>query len=179
MKYLTLIILTIIAMDVKTVIDFSRNTELENWRIVDDVVMDGRSSGNFELTPGGNGRFWGEVSLDNNGGFSSVRYNFSPLEVKPYTHLEMRVKGDGKKYQLRLKNDDDNRYTYGQAFETNGEWETIKISLGDLTPIFRGRTMNLPNFDHDHIEELGILIANKKPETFELLIDKIKLVREQ
>ena len=43
------------------------------WRITDDRVMGGRSQGKFEITKQDTMRFSGNLSLENNGGFSSVR----------------------------------------------------------------------------------------------------------
>ena len=47
-----------------------------------DVVMGGKSSGSFALSPEGHGVFKGAVSLENNGGFSSLRYNCEKTTVK-------------------------------------------------------------------------------------------------
>ena len=56
--------------------DFNIKSDISNWKVVDDVVMGGRSNGNFELNKNGYGVFSGNVSLENNGGFSSLRYRF-------------------------------------------------------------------------------------------------------
>lgn len=176
MKYLIAILLTLLTMDSKTIFDFTSSSDLQNWRIVDDVVMGGRSSGNFELTAEGHGRFMGDISLENNGGFSSVRYNFSQVDVHPDDHIRVRVKGDGKQYQFRVKHNRGDRHSYLYEFETSGQWQTIDIPLHEMHPVFRGRDVNLPDFDHDKIEEIVFLIGNKKPESFELLIDRIELI---
>ena len=44
-----------------------------------------------------------------------------------------------------------------------------------MTPSFRGRKLNLPNFSEDYIEEVALLIGNKKKESFKVEIDKIEL----
>lgn len=156
--------------------DFSSNSEITNWRVVDDVVMGGRSSGNFSLTTDGHAKFSGNVSLENNGGFSSVRYGFqSQVDVQKYSKVKLKVKGDGKNYQFRIKSKSRDYYSYITSFETSGEWEEIEIKLKDLYPSFRGRKLDLPNFSGDEMEEITFLIANYKAESFELLIDKIEL----
>ena len=66
-------------------------------------------------------------------------------------------------------------YSYIQYFTTTEQWETYSIPLKDMYPTFRGYQMNMPNFDADKIEEMAILIGNKRAESFELLIDKIWL----
>jgi hypothetical protein len=60
-------------------------------------------------------------------------------------------------------------------FETSGEWQEIEISLQEMYPSFRGRILDIPNFANEYIEELNILIGNKKKEKFKLLLDKIEL----
>ena len=156
--------------------DFTTSSEIKNWRVVDDVVMGGRSSGNFSLTEDGHGKFSGNVSLENNGGFSSVRYGFqSKIDLQNYSKVKLRVKGDGKNYQFRIKAKTRDYYSYITSFETTGKWEEIEIKLKDLYPSFRGRKLDLPNFSGDEMEEITFLIANYKTESFELLIDKIEL----
>jgi len=56
--------------------DFTKESNIQNWSVVNDGVMGGLSKGNFSVNDKGDGFFTGHVSLENNGGFSSVRYNF-------------------------------------------------------------------------------------------------------
>ena len=79
---------------------------------LDDVVMGGRSSGAFSLNADGFGVFQGDVSLENNGGFSSVRYRFQTIGIKGCTRVVIRLKGDGKKYQFRIKSNSADYYSY-------------------------------------------------------------------
>ncbi|WP_034057937.1 CIA30 family protein [Lacinutrix jangbogonensis] len=158
-----------------TIFDFTKEANISNWRIVDDVVMGGRSSGNFALNKDGHGKFSGKVSIENNGGFSSLRYDMDAIDVSNHTKVSIKLKGDGKAYQFRIKHNKYERYSYITAFTTSGTWETITINLKDMYPAFRGRTLNYPNFNKNNIEELAFLIGNKKAESFELLIDSITL----
>jgi len=175
MKYLLGIIILIIAMNKQMIFDFKKDSNIQGWRIVDDNVMGGKSSGSFTLSPDHFGLFEGQISLENNGGFSSVNYRFQKLKVNKDSNIILRVKGDGKNYQLRVKDDSNTSYSYIIPFATSGEWEEIKIPLQDMYPSFRGRKLDLPNFSKDHIEELVFLIGNKKSEKFKLLIDTIVL----
>jgi hypothetical protein len=162
-------------MNTHIVFDFNKNSNIEGWRIVDDVVMGGRSSGSFKLSPKGFGLFEGQISLENNGGFSSVRYQFKKLKVNEANKIIIRLKGDGKNYQFRVKDKMNTYYSYIASFQTSGEWQDIEIPLKDMYPSFRGRKLDLPNFSHDYIEEIVFLIGNKTPEKFKLQIDKIEL----
>ncbi|WP_157558397.1 CIA30 family protein [Microscilla marina] len=177
MKYIiTAIIMTLTSTTPsKVIFNFDKNVDIEAWRIVDDVVMGGNSSGVFKLSPDGFGVFEGAVSLENNGGFSSVRYQSGKVAVAGYTKVVIKLKGDGKKYQFRLKSNANDYYSYITTFTTSGEWQEVSVPLKDLAPSFRGRMLDMPHFSSEAFEELAFLIANKKAEKFRLLIDRILL----
>tara|TARA_R110000744_G_scaffold19589_4_gene51601 strand:- start:1080 stop:1616 length:537 start_codon:yes stop_codon:yes gene_type:complete len=177
MKYLLATLVFMTLMTSKIIFDFNKDSNIKEWRIVNDGVMGGLSVGSFTLSADGHGVFKGEISLENNGGFSSVRYQFDKLRVTKESYISIKLKGDGKKYQFRVKDDSNNYYSYITTFRTSGEWEEIKISLKDMYPSFRGRKLDLPNFSKDYIEEIAFLIGNKKTENFILLIDEIALER--
>ncbi|MDI1317886.1 CIA30 family protein [Flavobacterium sp.] len=155
--------------------NFSTKSNSRDWRIIDDGVMGGKSQGNFSIDEKGNGVFEGAVSLENNGGFSSVRYQFDKVQVTPASRICLFVKGDKKEYQFRIKDNANSYYSYITTFKTSGEWEEIEIPLKDLYPSFRGRTLDLPNFSSKSFEEIVFLIGNKKNENFKLILDKIEL----
>lgn len=167
-----------LTMDSQVIYNFSKSADLKNWNIVDDVVMGGRSNGSMDISSEGHGRFRGDISLENNGGFSSVRYGFSPIKVNKNDRIRITLKGDGKRYQFRVKHRIRDYASFITNFDTSGEWQVIEFRLGDLYPTFRGRKLNRPDFDDNSIEEIRFLIGNKKPESFELLIDKIELIKE-
>lgn len=155
--------------------DFKQNADLSNWRVVDDVVMGGRSDGQFEINEKGNAIFHGKVSTENNGGFSSIRYRFNPKDVHGYSQMKIRLKGDGKRYQARVKSNKYDRHSYICHFQTTGDWQTIEISLSEMKPVFRGRELNMPNYPVEKMEEIAFLIGNKISESFKLEFDKISL----
>ena len=175
MKYLIFQFLILTTVPQMTLFDFNSESNLINWRILDDVVMGGRSDGNFQLNEDGHGLFSGNVSLKNNGGFSSVRYNFDTLNSSKYKSFQLRIKGDGKPFQFRVKSNYRQRYSYIYTFETTGEWETITIPFNKMEPSFRGYKLNQDNFDGEQMEEIAFLIGNKKEQSFMLLIDHIIL----
>ena len=157
------------------IFDFKENSNLNNWQIVDDVVMGGRSQGNFKINEFGNGVFYGNVSLENNGGFSSLRYQFDKKDISSFSKIVLRVKGEGKKYQFRIKNKIQDYYYFVIEFETSKNWQEIELEISDMYPAFRGRRLNMNNFSSDFIEEIRFLIGNKKNQSFQLEIDKIYL----
>jgi hypothetical protein len=77
-------ILLFSAISSHSIFDFNKNSEVGSWMILDDVVMGGKSSSTFKLNDEGHGEFEGERSLDNNGGFSSVRHKFETTKINIY-----------------------------------------------------------------------------------------------
>lgn len=155
--------------------DFKQTTDISDWRVVDDVVMGGRSSGVFSLNKEGNGVMQGTVSLENNGGFSSVRYSMQKKNVDAFRKVKLLLKGDGKQYQLRIKTNANDYYSYVASFNTTNEWTTIEIPFDKMYPSFRGQTLDAPNYPGKQIEEIAFLIGNKKEEAFKLEIKSIIL----
>lgn len=175
MKHLIYMILLFFSMAPKVIFDFNKNSNIQDWKIVDDVVMGGQSAGNFNLNADGFGVFEGNISLDNNGGFSSLRYRFPQIMVKNYTLISIKLKGDGKNYQFRIKSNSGDYYSYIAPFSSSGEWQELEIPLKEMYPSFRGKRLDQPNFNEGTIEEIAFLIGNKKAEKFKLMIDKIEL----
>ena len=159
-----------------TLIDFSDDDRGE-WYVINDVVMGGLSQSTIQLTGRKTGVFAGTLSMENNGGFASVRIGMGPRDLSPYAGLEIRVRGDGRSYQLRLRTDEGfDGIAYRAHFETReGEWITTRIPFDNFLPTFRGRTLNdAPALDRSGIHQLGFLLADKKPGSFSLEIDFVR-----
>ncbi|WP_438961690.1 CIA30 family protein [Nonlabens sp.] len=166
------------ATSIQTVFDFHKSADISSWRIEDDRVMGGISQGIFELNDDGHAHFHGIVTSESNGGFSSVQNNNYDLKVTPNDKIRITLKGDGHEYRFRIKDQSSSYYSYQKSFKTTGEWQEIEIQLSDMTPTFRGRKVNLPNYDQKHISQIRFLIGTKKvQESFDLLIDKIELIK--
>ncbi|MBC8757423.1 CIA30 family protein [Kordia sp. YSTF-M3] len=158
-----------------TIFDFTKTSDISNWYVVNDGVMGGLSQGKFTQNEAGNGVFSGIISLENNGGFSAIRYGIGTTDISGKNTVVIRLKGDGKKYQFRLKQNSDDRYSFVTQFETSGDWEIIEIPLKSLYPTFRGQKLTIGNFSENYLEEIGFLVGNKKREQFQLELDYIEL----
>ncbi|MBT8189154.1 MAG: CIA30 family protein [Bacteroidia bacterium] len=156
--------------------DFDKNSDMDQWYVVNDGVMGGLSKGKLELNEEGHAEFSGFVSTLNNGGFTSIRLPIESQEVSKDAMLKLTVKGDGNKYQLRIKHEQNNWWSYINYIETSEEWDTYTIPLNQFEPSFRGRKLDFPNFDKAYISEFGILIGNKKNENFSLTIDSVEII---
>lgn len=159
--------------DTLVISDFKKEIGVTNWYVVDDGVMGGLSQGDLNLNKARNLLYTGTVKTENNGGFSSIRHNFEVLDVSNYKTIKVVLKGDGKSYQFRIKDNRSQGFSYIKIFETTGEWETVEIPLDQFYPSYRGYTLDKPNYSGAVMEEIAILIGNKKNESFELEIEKI------
>lgn len=155
--------------------DFSSTSDWSMWEIENDVVMGGISTSQLTRSKEGYAVFTGKVSLENDGGFASMQYHFPPKDIAGYTKAVIRLKGDGKDYQFRIKADLKERADYIFTFKTTGEWQTIEIQLNKMEPSYRGNKLNQPNFNSDQIQEVRFMIGNGRAESFRLEIDKIEL----
>ena len=135
MPFLLLAALLVMTAPTTTLFDFDRDTDPAAWQVQDDVVMGGKSSGHFELTDEGHGRFHGEVALANNGGFSSIIHAFDePRDVGEAEAFRLRVRGDGATYTFRVKSDPGQRYYHEAEFATEaGEWRTVEVPFAEMT----------------------------------------------
>src|SRR5271157_3840343 len=86
----------------RTLFDFNKPDTAQAWQPVNDGVMGGVSDGRFKITDQGTMEFFGTLSLENNGGFASVRSRRSNLGLKPDDTLLIRLRGDGREYLLNL-----------------------------------------------------------------------------
>ncbi len=161
--------------DTKVLADFTNSSNLSDWYIVNDVVMGGRSDSGFFLNGDSCAVFKGYVSLENNGGFAMVKHMFDPIEIEKHSKIIMKIKGDGKRYQIRLKSQLSQAHSHINYFSTTGDWQVIEIPFKDFYASFRGRRLSYPNFYAAQLSELAFLIVNKKAEDFKLKIKWIAL----
>ncbi|MFN0149358.1 MAG: CIA30 family protein [bacterium] len=161
----------------RTLVDFHSVDEGKRWVAVNDGVMGGVSSGGFVVAES-IGVFTGRVSLENNGGFASVRRRSQDYAMEGATGFLIRVKGDGKVYRFRVKTDDAfDGVFYQSAFETrDGEWTEHRLAFSEFHASFRGRTLDAPPIDPRRIRQIGFLIAEKQEGTFRLQVDWIKAI---
>ncbi len=147
------------------------------WTAVNDGVMGGVSRSEISSTDRGTGLFTGYLSLENNGGFASVRTPVVGSGLDNQTGLEIRVRGDGRVYQLRLRTDDRfDGVSYRALFVTrNQEWLTFTLPFELFQPTFRGRILSETEFmDPSRIRQLAFMVADKTQGSFALEIDFVR-----
>ncbi len=150
-------------------IDFTQPDQQQKWTATNDNVMGGISTGGF-IYDDGISRFRGELSLENNGGFSSIKRSIeSPAHE--IDSAELLFIGDGRTYQLRFTTSKNgNRVQYKHDFDTiKGQQLNKTFHFNDFQAVFRGRILSdSPELKAQDIKQIGFLIADKQPVPFEL-----------
>lgn len=162
-----------------SIVDFGRDTSV--WRSVDDVVMGGVSSSRMR-TVGDAAVFEGTLSLENNGGFASVRSERLQADLTGCEGVRIRVRGDGNRYQFRIRSNAAlDGPSHQLTFETRAdEWFEVELPFSMFTAAYRGRPLpDYPPIDAGEIATVGFLIADKQEGEFRLEIDWVKAYRHE
>jgi hypothetical protein len=150
----------------------------DQWRIVNDDVMGGLSSSKVSISEEGKILFSGKVSLENNGGFASLRSPIKNYNFENHSGIEIRIKGDGKKYSISMK---ETSYFTGSFYTVNfqtikDELITLKIPFDSFALYYFGREVSSnPKIPLNKIKEISLLIGEKQEGIFYAEIDFIKL----
>lgn len=154
------------------IVDFG--ADATPWPNVDDAVMGGVSSSRMRMEAD-TAVFEGTLSLENNGGFASVRSNDLEPDLTGYKGIRVRVKGDGNAYQFRIRTGFD-RANYQHSFDTTkDEWTEVDLPLSAFDAAFRGQALpDHPPIDPAKITSMGFLIADKQEGQFRLEIDWVR-----
>lgn len=168
-------------------ISFRDAGEAARWHAVNDDVMGGVSQGRLQIE-GDLGVFTGRLSLEHGGGFASIRRAPAdeareetpgqPLEraLSQARGVRLRVRGDGRPYQLRLRSDRlGEGAAYRARFATTGEWQTVELPWSAFEAVFRGRRLaQAPPLAPEEIRQLGFLIADRREGAFRLEIASLE-----
>ncbi|WP_154224613.1 CIA30 family protein [Marinicella rhabdoformis] len=157
-----------------------KNLNEQYYGVVNDSVMGGRSVSQLRVGQDA-AVFNGVVSLKNNGGFASVRMIWPFSDKVSGQFIKLKVLGDGKVYQLRLRTDRGfDGAAYAQSFKTvAGKTQTFTFSVSEFVPTYRGRVLrNMPELNLRNVTQFGIMMTDKQVGDFELSLHKIKIVAE-
>jgi hypothetical protein len=159
--------------------DFSLPLSVDEWRAIDDRVMGGISRSRLRYDPGGHAVFEGEVSLEHNGGFASVRSAPGDRGQSGAQTCLIEVRGDDKEFKISLLTDagfDSLNYQCGFAPRWN-DWQSVQLPLGAFRATFRGREVpGAPALDPARVRQVGLMIAARQVGAFALCIRRIRLV---
>jgi monofunctional biosynthetic peptidoglycan transglycosylase len=150
------------------------------WQAVNDGVMGGVSDGRFRITERQTLEFYGTLSLENNGGFASVRSRPRTLGLQTGDTLVARVRGDGREYQLNLYTSERMRaFSYRAPLKTRaGEWIEVAIALDRFEATSFGRVLQGAGpVDPRSVTSMGFLLAEKTPGPFVLEVAWVNVLR--
>jgi len=155
-----------------TLTTFAGDDDELRWVRVNDTVMGGRSSSAF-VVKAGILHFTGYLNT-NGGGFASVRSAPETLGMDQHQHIRLRVRGDGRTYQLRLMTDNRGA-SYRASFPTvAGQWQEITLPIDRFQATWRGRLLDRPPPAPTDIRSLGLMIADQQDGPFALEVDWIE-----
>jgi len=159
--------------------DFGKPNSAQEWQAVNDGVMGGVSDGRYRISEKKTMEFFGTLSLDNSGGFASVRSQPQNLDLRRGDTLALRVRGDGREYSLNLYTQKRaTAFSYRAMFATKkDEWIEVRIPLEEFVATSFGQIVDGQPLDPDEVNGLGILLSDKKPGQFRLEIDWIKAIK--
>jgi hypothetical protein len=158
------------------------------WGAVDDVVMGGVSRSGVQIQAEGL-LFSGMVSIENSGGFASVRTrNFEPpLNLSAYRGVKLWVKGDGQRYKFFLRDRDAwDSVAYASSFDTIADqWVRVEIPFSEMKPVQRAKTITHTPLNPAYIYAIQLMLSkfeydgglnpDFKPGAFQLLIRSIEV----
>ena len=152
----------------------------QQFMLVNDGVMGGRSKSELSIHDDV-ARFTGLLSLENNGGFASVRmqwpFDLDASKSEPSMAV-LKVKGDGKIYQFRLRtNQGFDGAAYSYSFKSlQNQLQTVYIPINDFVPTFRGRTLHdMPVLKFSAVQQMGLLLADEQLGEFKIDLISLKL----
>ena len=170
--------ITIMQSQNQDLINTSKNIGINNWSIINDDVMGGISTSKITISEKNKLVFQGNLSLENNGGFASIRLNINGKNLEDVNSFEVKFRGDGKKYKLRL-GQNNSRISYSCDFQSKkNEWTVVKLPLEKFAATWRGYIYKKhADLDPEKINSISLLISDKQQGRFNLEIDYIKAIK--
>lgn len=159
------------------ILDFTTPDSGLTWEAIDDRIMGGISLSQPLYTKGVGLRFSGEVSLQNNGGFASIRSSQAQFDLSQNKGLVIRVKGDGKSYKLSLRTDlFYDGVSYQASFVTKTDtWQEISLPFDTFIPTHHGiKLTTVAPMDTSCVKTFGLFIADRQEGPFRLDVAWIK-----
>lgn len=161
----------------EVVLDFDSPASIRNCRAVNDGVMGGRSVGRYRLTDQNTLEFFGYLSLENNGGFASIRLPSGDFNLDKGDSIILKVKGDGRTYNMNLYAQQNlGGFSFRQSFKTTAnKLIEVKLPVDQFVATWRGRVFPKQKLNPSDVAGLGILLGDKKQGKFSLQIESISV----
>ena len=160
--------------------DFTSPDAAKEWQTVNDGVMGGVSEGKLKITDAKTLEFFGNLSLENNGGFASVRTKAKKLGLKKGDVLVARIRGDGREYSMNLYIPRPLvAFSYRAMVQTKkDEWIEVKVPLDKFEATSFGRVVkDAGPVNPPEVNALGFLLGDKKAGPFKMEVEWIRVER--
>ena len=158
-------------------VDFGEKQEGSQWKVINDGVMGGLSKGKL-LIKQETMLFQGNVSLDNYGGFTSMKSPFEKMDLSDFEKVKIRMTASGQTFSMTFETDETWFAPYFKAplATISNEWQVIEVSLDQFKQYQLGQSDGraINKGDLANVFRLGIITSQKKAGTFELEVDYIR-----
>lgn len=164
----------------RSLFDFTAADAAREWQNINDGVMGGVSEGKFKITDKKTLEFYGTLSLENKGGFASLRAKTKKLDLEKGDSFLVRIRGDGREYSMNLHVPRPLvAFSYRSMIQTKkDEWIEVKLPLDKFQATSFGRPVrDAGPVDPQEVNGLGFLLGDKKAGPFKLEVEWIKVVR--
>ena len=141
--------------------------------------MGGVSTSRLTFDLAGHAVFDGTVSLQNGGGFASVRMSSLPLGGTTTLAYALTAWGDGRTYKLNLRTDAGfDGVNYQVSFTPPaGQWSQLVLPVAEFLPKFRGgQVEGAPSLRPELVTQVGLMISDKQAGPFRLLVKSIAAI---
>jgi hypothetical protein len=164
------------ASDLQVLLDFDSPADVALFSPVDDAVMGGVSASRLVAAGASIAAFQGVVSLENNGGFASIRSAPRAWGTAAAKAFVLRVRGDGKRYRFNVRTAGGlAAFRYEAPLEPPaGAWMVVEIPVAGFAAKAFGQALpGIQAPDPGEIESLGFMISDRQAGPFRLEIDWI------
>ena len=185
MKKLILLVLCISALQSfgqSSIIDFGNSAEKnQEWKLLSDNIMGGVTKSKIEYT-NNSVLLTGNISLDNYGGFSSIKTKYKSVDLSKYNGIKIKFKSTNQKFAFTLEDNQDwTQPNYKREFSSKKDdtWEEVIIYFKDFQEIVIGETTGnmMKSKSLKNIVRMGIMTYEKKEGPFSLEVDYIEFIK--
>jgi hypothetical protein len=155
--------------------------QVQDWVVLSDNVMGGVTKSNLEYTDTSM-VLSGNISLDNYGGFSSVKTKFNRFDLSEYSGVHLRYKSTNQGFAFTLENSRNwtQPYFKGElSISKENTWTETTIYFKDFKEYQIGEPTgnNLNPSILKGIVRLGVITTEKREGPFSLEVDYIEFVK--
>ncbi len=164
----------------RVLFEFGDPEAAQRWQAVNDSVMGGVSEGQFQIS-NQTMEFFGTLSLENAGGFTSVRSRPTKLGLGKGDTLVARVRSDGREYTLNLYVPRPRTaFSYRWTLKTQkNEWVEIRAPLKEFVATSFGRVVPNEPLNPAEVNAIGFLLSDKQAGPFKLEIEWIRVAKSK